>query len=443
MTFIARIHYRLTTALGIAAALLMGGCIRAVPPPSGGPQPPSVVTASGGSNRAEHRDKPYVILISFDGFRADYLDRYAAPNFQRVARMGVRARGLIPAFPSKTFPNHYTIVTGQYPERHGIVANRFYDPARGRAFALGDTLTVSDGSWYRGEPIWVTAEKQGMVTASYFWVGTEAPIKGIRPTLWKKFDTSVPNASRVDSALAWLELPADQRPHLVTLYMSTVDSAGHRHGPDDPGVGRAILAVDSALGRLLDGIERLPIRSRVNLILVSDHGMSAVTPQTTIPIESLIDTTNVIVGDIGPNANLHVGQDRNRAKRLRDTLNFGLRNGRAYLRGEVPARLRYRDDPRIGDVVVIMNDHYVIGRQARMPTRAGGTHGWDPAFTSMHGIFLVMGPGVRAGASIPAFENIHIYPSLAEILGLRSAPNVQGRAGWLRERIVQQGFIGR
>ena len=274
-------------------------------------------------------------------------------------------------------------------------------------------------------------------------MGTEAPIKGTRPTLWKKFDTSVPNASRVDSALAWLELPANERPHLVTLYMSTVDSAGHRHGPDAPGVGSAILAVDSALGRLLDGIERLPIRGQVNLVLVSDHGMSSVTPRTTIPIESLIDTTDVIVADIGPNANLHVAQDLNRAKRLRDTLNSKLQNGRAYLRSEVPARLRYRDDPRIGDVVIIMNEHYVIGRQSRMPTEAGGTHGWDPAFTSMHGIFLVMGPGVRAGASIPAFENIHIYPLLAEILGLRSAPNVQGRPGWLRERIVQHGYISR
>ncbi len=437
VTKITMLRHRAATATIVAAMLTATGCGGTVLSPPGAAQSRSIATGSGGTNRPEHVGKPYVILISFDGFRADYLDRYAAPNFQRVARMGVRARGLIPAFPSKTFPNHYSIVTGQYPERHGIVANRFYDPARGRLFALGDTLTVFDGSWYRGEPIWVTAEKQGMVTASYFWVGTEAPIKGIRPTLWKKFDTSVPNSSRVDSALAWLEMPAEQRPHLITLYMSTVDNAGHRYGPDDPRVGNAILAVDSALGRLLDGIERLPIRGRVNLILVSDHGMSSVTPETTIPIETLIDTTGVIIGDIGPNANLHVAQDRSRAKRLRDSLNLGLRNGRAYLRSEVPARLRYRDDPRIGDVVIIMDEHYVIGRRARMPSEAGGTHGWNPAFPSMHGIFLAMGPGMRAGASIPSFENVHIYPLLAETLGIRSAPHVQGRAGWLRKRILQ------
>lgn len=429
----------MATMIRLGSALLVLGCSRAMPSPatSGQPRPQPIATASGGTNRPDHLDKSYVILISFDGFRADYLDRYAAPNFQRVAHRGVRARALIPVFPSKTFPNHYSIVTGQYPERHGIVGNRFYDPARKQAYALGNATDVKDGSWYRGEPIWVTAEKQGMVSASYFWAGSEADIEGIRPTIWKPYDPTVPNASRVDSVLAWLGKPAEQRPHLVTLYMNDVDNAGHSHGPDDPRIGAAILAVDSALGRLVDGIERLPFSSRVYLILVADHGMASVSPQTTIAIESLIDTTGVRLGDIGPNANLHVAAGRSHARRLRDTLNLNLRNGRAYLRSEVPKRLKYRDDPRIGDVVIIMDEHYVIARQARMPSESGGTHGWDPAFPSMHAIFLAMGPRIRPGSSIGAFENVHVYPLLSEILGLKSAPNVQGRAGWLRKQIMR------
>lgn len=424
----------------LLAAVILTGCAPGPSSPPPGGQPPIAVTAvgSGGTNRTDQLSKPYVIMVSFDGFRADYLDRYPAPNFQRVARNGVRAQGLIPVFPSKTFPNHYSIVTGQYAESHGIVSNRFFDPARRETYALGDPKTVLDGSWYRGEPIWVTAERQGMVSASYFWVGSEAAIKGIRPAYVKQFAAqSTTNSMRVDTVIAWLNKPALQRPHMITVYMSDVDGAGHANGPESPQVASAILAVDSALGRLLDGIQTLPIRDSAYVVLVSDHGMTTHTPETAVALESLIDTVGVLLADGGPNANLHVSGGAARALMIRNALNARLRNGRAYLRQDVPARLHYRADPRIGDVVVIMEEHYQIVRRASLPRRPGGNHGWDPAYPSMHGIFLVAGPRIKSGVMIPAFENVNIYPFLTEILGLTPASDIQGRRGWLASQLTR------
>ena len=429
----------LSLAAAAAAAVFLAGCgtSPSAAPPGGQSPAPVTAVGSGGVNRPEHLSKPYVVLVSFDGFRADYLDQYPAPNFQRVVRNGVRSRGLIPVFPSKTFPNHYSIVTGQYAETHGIVSNRFYDPARRQTYALGDSKTVLDGSWYRGEPIWNTAEKQGMVAASYFWVGSEATINGIRQTHAKEYAAGAPKFMRVDTVIAWLQKPALERPHMVTLYMSDVDGAGHSYGPESPQVASAILAVDSALGRLLDGIQALPIRDSAYVILVSDHGMTPYTPETFVTVESLIDTVGVLVADGGPNANLHVSGGAPRAAILRDSINAKLTHGRAYLRQEIPERLHYRADPRIGDIVVIMEEHYQFGRRAHMPKQRGGNHGWDPAYPSMHGLFVAAGPRIKKGAMISPFENVNIYPFLTEILGLTPGPGIEGKPGWLMSQLTR------
>jgi predicted AlkP superfamily pyrophosphatase or phosphodiesterase len=425
MRYLALLCSGIVTAYGCRPAVSSSDGTAAVPTARG----------SGGVNSEAHLAKPYVILISFDGFRADYLDRYNAPNFSRVVRAGVRAQRMIPVFPSKTFPNHYSIATGDYPETHGIVSNRFWDPARNAAYALGDPKSVLDGTWYRGEPIWVTAEKQGMVTASYFWVGSEAPIEGIRPWTTKRFGDSVSNSARSDSALAWLARPPRSRPHLITMYMSDVDHAGHEYGPDDPHVQTAINSVDSALGRLLDGIATSPVKDDTYVILVADHGMSPYEPFTYKRMRDMIDTVGVRLGDGGPAGNLHVTGGKARARILRESLNRHLQHGRAYLREEVPARFHYRSDPRIGDIVVIMDEHWQFG--ARAPSRPGGQHGWDPLLPSMGAIFVASGPGIPAGRVIAPFENIHIYPFIAEILGLRPASHIDGKIGFLRSAIIQ------
>lgn len=391
----------------------------------------NLIAQTKGVNTPAQQNKPYVILISFDGFRAEYLRRLDLPNFERVRRGGVHSVGMIPSFPSKTFPNHFTIVTGLYPEHHGLVGNSFWDPQRNAEYTMSDTIAVRDASWYRGEPIWTTAEKQGMVAGAYFWPGSEAPIGGVLPSFVKAYDGRVPNTARVDSVLAWLSLPEANRPHLVAMYFSDVDGAGHRHGPLAPQVDTAARTVDAALGRLLDGVAALPIRDRVYFVLVADHGMSETAPRWYAALDTLIDTSGVRLADAGPNANLHVQGGGARARVLRDSINRRMRHGRAYLRGELPVWLHYNSDPRIGDVVVVMDDHFTVGTASRAPRDNGGTHGWDPGIPAMHAIFLVSGPGVPAGRIIPSFENIEVYPYLAELLGLTPATGIDGHRGRL------------
>jgi len=386
-------------------------------------------------NASTQRGRPYVILVSFDGFKPEYLQRIALPSFERVTSKGVRSVGMIPVFPSKTFPNHYSMVTGMYAETHGLVGNRFIDPQRGAVYSMSDTNAVWDGTWYRGEPIWVTAEKQGMLAASYFWVASEAAIGGVRPTYWKKYDGRVRNEQRVDSVLAWLALPAERRPHMITMYFSTTDGAGHDHGPLAPQVDTAAQRVDAALGRLLDGLERLPdVKDRVYLILVSDHGMSETSPRWYAALDTLIDMTGVQLAEGGTLANLHVEGGVSRARALRDSINRRMKFGRAYLRADVPANLHYSKDPRIGDIVVVMNDHWQVG-MANRPAREGGNHGWNPNFPSMHALFVASGPDIPAGGVIPTFENVDLYPFIADVLGLRPAGGIDGKAGRLRRLI--------
>lgn len=380
--------------------------------------------SSGGVNSPAHAGKPYLIVVSFDGLRPDYLDRVETPNFDRVMAAGARAEGLIPVFPTKTFPNHYSIATGMYAERHGIVDNRFHDPAFGASFELGDRSAVEDGRWYDGEPIWVTAERQGMVAAAYFFVGTEAPIGGVRPTHYRRYRGSVANPARVDTVLRWLREPEERRPHLVMLYFSTVDAAGHRHGPDAPEVDDAVRSVDTVLGRLLDGIAELPIADRVHLVLVSDHGMIGVDPKRAEFLDRVADLDGVETMSSGPYTVLWI-EERARLDAVVAQLREGLEHASVYPREEIPERFRYAGHRRAGDVLVLAEPGWQVGVRGR--ASRGGAHGYDPREPRMHGIFIASGPMIRPGVRIEAFENVHIYPFLAHILGLRPNPAIDGR----------------
>jgi predicted AlkP superfamily pyrophosphatase or phosphodiesterase len=397
---------------------------------------------SGGINRPEHRAKPHVILISFDGFHPSYLDRFDLPSFKRVIQRGVRAEALIPVFPSLTFPNHYSLVTGLTAERHGIVANSFYDPGRKESYSLRDQRTVTDGSWYRGEPIWVTAESQGMVAACYFWPGSEAAIKGIRPTIWHTFDATTPNETRVNAVLEWLRMPAERRPHLITLYLSDLDSASHQNTLDSPAIERAVRSLDRALGALVDGIAALPIANAVYLLLTSDHGMAETAAARTIMLRTLIDTDadRVRVAFSGPVTSLHVPGGPADAQRIRDAINARLQHGRAYLRADLPDRYRYRADPRIGDILIVMDEGWMV---LNTPPITGlirerwGMHGWDPALPSMKALFVISGPGIAQGRTVPAVDNLDVYPLMTELLGLRAADGIDGRAGRIRALVLK------
>jgi predicted AlkP superfamily pyrophosphatase or phosphodiesterase len=409
-------------AIGLASFSLTEVPSRALQPSAGG----------GGTNAPQHVEKPYVILISFDAFRPDYFDRYDVPNFRRVLRQGTRARAMIPVFPSMTFPNHYSLVTGLYPERHGIVANSFYDPERKASYGLRDRAAVEDGTWYRGEPIWVTAEKQGMVAACFFFPGSEAAIGGVRPTFWNKYDGTIPNTTRVKAVIDWLRLPAARRPHVITLYFSDLDVTGHQVPLDSPQVAAAVQSLDSALGELLAGIETLTIRDQVYLVLTSDHGMMETSiPQTTL-LSSLVEPERLEAAFGGPVATLHVKGGAEEARAVRDQINSRLRHGRAYLREETPERFRFRADPRIGDVVIVMDESWTLATSAfsrARPHLRWGSHGWDPAYRTMHAIFAISGPGIKGNAVIPEVRNVDVYPLMTELLGLAPAQGIDGRPG--------------
>jgi predicted AlkP superfamily pyrophosphatase or phosphodiesterase len=363
-----------------------------------------------------------VVLVSLDGFRPDYLDRPAAARLRDLAAHGVRARWLRPVAPTLTFPNHYSIVTGLYPAHHGIVGNSMRDPAIPRPFSIGDSLAVRDPRWWGGEPIWVTAERQGRRTAAFFWPGTEAPIRGRRPTWYRRYDPAVPNRIRVDQVLAWLRLPADSAPALVLLYLGDVDQAGHAQGPDSPQVDSAIARVDSAVGRLEDGLAAGGLADSVDLLVVSDHGMAPVEPGHLVFLDDYLDPATVEVSEWAPMLPLRPRDgDVERVYRALAGRNPHLH---VYRRRDLPRRFQYDSTARTSPLVALADEGWLITTHARAgiapPPR--GMHGYDPDLPSMRAIFLARGPSFPARAVVAAFENVHLYPLLASLLGVRPAP---------------------
>ena len=377
------------------------------------------------------RQRPYVLLVSLDAFRYDYLDRYQLPVLERIAAAGIRAEALVPPFPAKTFPSHYTIATGLYPGHHGIIANNFYDRASDRWFRVKDTAAIRDGRWYGGEPIWVAAEREGVKSAVYFWPGSEADVQGVRPTYWKRYRASVPDSQRVDESVAWLRRPPAERPHLLMLYLSDVDDSTHRYGPETPHTTAATASLQRALARLADSIGTMPLRDSLDVVVLSDHGMADAPPSQVIAIQPLlvaagIDTSRVRLGDAGPTMSIWLSGDDGIARRTVEALGRSLTHARIYARGATPPSWHLDGNARGGDAIVAGDLGYVLVKGAADRFLDVGTHGWDPSYREMHGIFLAAGPQVRRVGRIPAFESVHVFPFVAALLGLEHVPQTDG-----------------
>ncbi|MFQ5648863.1 MAG: ectonucleotide pyrophosphatase/phosphodiesterase [bacterium] len=366
-----------------------------------------------------------IILISIDGCRWDMPDKAETPNLDFLIETGVRAKSLIPCFPTKTFPNHYSIVTGLYPGNHGVVANNMYDPERRKRFALSLRDAVQDPAWWGGEPIWVTAAKAGLVTASYFWVGTEAKIKGVQPTYWFMYDGTVPNEERVAQVLQWLDLPAARRPVFITVYFSTLDDAGHAYHPDSREVKRTMQSIDSVLGILLEGLAERKLLDKVNILVVSDHGMAATSSQRVIFLDDYIDLQDVQMVDWDPVAAMNPKPGKER--RIYEQLRKAHPNLQVYKKEDTPARFHYNTHPRIPRLIVIAGEGWSISTRDRFreqPERfEGGTHGYDNRLESMGALFVAHGPAFKSGLTVGSFQNIHLYELMAKILNLEPAPN--------------------
>jgi len=372
--------------------------------------------------------KPTVILISFDGWRWDYRTKFSAPNMSRLVARGVSA-DLIPSYPSKTFPNHYTIVTGLYPGHHGIVANTIKDPATGRRLSMSNTREVQDAMWWGGEPIWVTVQRAGQRSAVMFWPGSEAPIGGRRPNIWERFNDSLPGATRVDRVLTWLDLPAETRPTFLTIYFSEVDGAGHSNGPNSDAVRTAVRRADGHLGRLLRGLDRRKLTDRVNIVIVSDHGMAETSTDRVVVLDNYISLDDVEVIEVNPTLGLFPKPGREEAV-YRALVNAHPRL-KVYRRAETPAHWHYRDHPRIPPIVGVVDEGWQVLLRATLQQRIArglvgprGEHGYSPQEApSMRGIFVAAGPAFKSGVVLPAFENVHIYDALAQVLGVTPVMN--------------------
>ena len=415
--------------------LTLAGCLFAVAWRAQSIAP--VITVDHGPNAPGQLSKPYVVLVSLDGFRYDYAKKYHAEHLLALAADGASApEGMLPSYPSITFPNHYSIVTGLYPDHHGIVANDFYDPARKQTYSNSMAgKDLADGSWYDGTPLWVLAEQQGMRSASFFWVGSETDVQGVRPSYYLRYDSKFPNGKRVEQVLAWLHLPAEQRPHMITLYFSDTDGAGHRYGPDSPQVADAVHLLDDEIGKLMKGIKesKLP----VDLIVLADHGMVKVegAPLHLDQFGFKPSWFEHVEGTL-----LYPKSDAD-AQEAYEAMRGKSDKFSVYRRAQVPAYLHDDGNAREGDPVIVPNGPYYI-TAGDGPARAPlGYHGFDATrMPEMKALFVAAGPDIRHGVVLPPFENVNVYPLIAKILGLdisqlKTGP-VDGKLGVL-EGILQ------
>ena len=379
-------------------------------------------------NAKEHLDKPYVILVSIDGYRFDYNKKFRPPHLSTFFKDGVWSKGLVPVFPSKTFPNHYSMITGLKASHHGIVSNVFWDPERKEMYH--PKKSSRDGSWYGGEPIWIAAGKQNMLSATYFWVGSDAKIQNRYPTYYYRYNRAVPNSVRVEQVINWLKLPSERRPHFITLYFNSVDSAGHRHSPDSEQVEKAVLDVDRSLKKLFDWVSATELP--VNIIVASDHGMETYTKENTFYLSDYISFQGVRMVGEGAHALLYI-ENPQREKEVYRKLKK-VKNMQTYRPEEIPAHYGYSQGSRVGDLVLSISPGHYLRRQRPKKKRTSqtvklwGTHGYDPEkSTNMNGVFFAKGPNIRPMGEIASFQIIHIYPLIMDILGLKIETPIDGK----------------
>lgn len=395
----------LTKTLLSFAALLAAGC--------GGQGPDPEPVAPGAPVDGTTGDR--VLLVSIDGFRYDYLDPELTPNLADLARDGVRAEWMTPAFPTKTFPNHYTMVTGLLPDHHGLIANNIWDPEREARYGLSDREAVGDAEWYGGVPVWVTAERHGILTAPVFWPGSEAAIDGIRPTYWLPFDGDLPPADQVDWVLDRMEEGA----RFATLYFHTVDIAGHDHGPGAPETRTEIARVDSIFGLLRRQLEIRGLAD-VNVVVVSDHGMSRLSRDRVIFLDDYLDPEATRVIDWSPV--LSLWPDPADVDSVYDVMAGAHPHLKIYRPEEIPDRYQYGSHYRVAPIVGIADPGWAITTRGYFARNTesfdGGTHGYDHRAPDMRALFIASGPAFREGVVVPAFPNVDVYEVVMAVLGL-------------------------
>lgn len=355
----------------------------------------------------------YTVIVSLDGFRWDYPAMYDTPNLNKIAEEGVSGT-MLPSFPASTFPNHYAIATGLVPDHNGLVNNSFWDNKNQRHYSMSDPATRDIDEYYLGEPIWLTAQKQGVKVGTVYWVASDIAVKKQYPTYYKVYN-AIPQLTftqQVDTAMAYLNKPELERPRLVMVYFSEPDHAGHVYGPQSKEVRAAVQQVDSMVGLIKKGIEALPFASKVNLIVTSDHGMTEISKKRVVKISDYLkpDWYEVIDGSNPTSIFTKTG--------YRDSVYNALKKVKhifVWKKEKIPAKLNYGTSDRIGDIVVAPE----LGWQFTEIVRdAKGAHGYFPSYPDMQVIFRACGPDFKKAYQARQFINVDIYPLLAHLLGI-------------------------
>jgi len=361
--------------------------------------------------------KHYVLLVSLDAFRWDYNKIYNTPNLNKFAHDGVKADRMYPSFPTVTFPNHYTIVTGLYPDHHGLINNNFPANDLGLFYRMGDRTAVENPAFYEGEPIWETAEKQGLKSASFFWVGSEAR----HPSYWKKYDESITYEARIDTVIKWLGYPPEKRPELVTLYFDEPDATSHSYGPVSVQTGKMISRLDSLIGVLRTKLSALPEAKKIDLIILSDHGMSAVSYERYIDLKSLVPA-RMISSISGGNPVYLI----NPSDGKKDSVLFLLNKStglKAWSKSQLPQKWHYGTNPRIPEIVVVADSSWSIGTRPDASSVRGGAHGYDNSNSDMFSIFYAAGPSFKRNYTFKELNNVDIYNLICRVLNIIPAKN--------------------
>ncbi|UYW01598.1 ectonucleotide pyrophosphatase/phosphodiesterase [Flavobacterium agricola] len=390
-------------------------------------------------NAEKTLEKPYVILISIDGYRYDYTDKYSAKNIKQMADSGVKAKAMIPSYPTITFPNHWSIITGLYPAHHGIVDNFFIDEDRKESYQMSNADNAEDGTWYGGNPLWSLAEGQGVVSASLQWVGSASDAGGNRPTYYYRYHEKFTPEQKVDKVVDWLKLPADQRPHFISLYFPEVDSAGHHFGPDSEQTEQAVQLIDQAIGKLITNVNALHLPN-VNFVIVSDHGMKKVNKDEPIRIPAmLLNKDKYEYINSQSLLRVHVKDKKDIKATYKALKKNKTKDYQVYLAKKFPKNLHFstKDDVfnRIGDIFLVPDAPHIFLENFKKTTT--GKHGYNPyAVPEMKAIFYANGPEFKAAIEIDAFENVNVYPLIAEILDLEVQQPIDGKIEVL-ENILQ------
>lgn len=371
--------------------------------------------------------QPYVIFVSFDGFRWDYLNRNLTPNLEKIRNEGISTLSLQPSFPSKTFPNHQSLITGMYPAHHGIIANTFINPFDKNLFRMKDTNSVRDSRWYLGEAFWETAERQGIKTACYFWPGSELTLNYRHPSIFKTYNSKRNYEERIEKVVEWLKLPPEEKPHFITLYFEILDDIGHSSGPNSNEINEAIKKADDFVGLLINKLDQIKMKDSVNLMILSDHGMTEVSNEKVINIESILAGYNCQFGEEGPNMMLFPQKDQ--VKEVYNVLKKNENNYKVYLREEIPSYFHFSDHPFISPIYIIgdLGWNLVTNRWKKDGYSTKGNHGYDNHEVDMHGIFIASGPNFKQGYKTGTIRNIDIYPVLCKLFNIIPRANIDGK----------------